>query len=251
MQPRPLLAMIAVNELTLPSPTALVQAFKALSGISVDLASLQSKQGNVVFEIGNDHAAIGLMPIPIPWSNLEGPCLTAWWWPEAAEKMKSHKGHVLVALVGDQGDAIRRAITLTQLTAAVAASVDAAGIYWGGGALVHDPNAFVKEAESVSTASLPLQLWIDFRLGQNEDDSLRLFTTGMALFDQKEIEMPRTTKKPNDVLDFAYAIADYVLTSGKTIQAGETVGRSEDEKVPVTYGPSMWDPETSVMILDF
>ena len=28
------------------------------------------------------------MPAPIPWSNLEGPCATAWWWPDATEKMK-------------------------------------------------------------------------------------------------------------------------------------------------------------------
>ena len=41
---------------------------------------------------------------------------------------------------------VRRSLALTHLTAAVAAHVDAAGIYWGGGRLVHDPQVFLEEA---------------------------------------------------------------------------------------------------------
>lgn len=100
----PLLSMVALNTPSLPSPVVLTQGFKALSGISVDLASLQSKQGNIVFQIGDDNAAIALMPAAIPWTNLEGPCATAWWWPDATEKMKHHASHILIALVGDKGD---------------------------------------------------------------------------------------------------------------------------------------------------
>jgi hypothetical protein len=223
--------MIALNTPSLPSPVVLTQGFKTLSGISVDLASLQSKNGNIVFEIGTDNAAVALMPAAIPWSNLEGPCATAWWWPDATEKMKYHASHILVALVGDEGDIIQRCITLTHLTAAVAALVDAAGIYWGGGTLVHDPQLFIEQATAISPNNLPLHLRIDFRLQQNEGESYRLFTTGMKVFDHKEIEIPHSTKPPADIFDFAYAIAGYIITSEKTIQAGETIGRSEDEKV--------------------
>src|SRR5271155_560041 len=31
--------------------------------------------------------AIIMLPAPIPWSDLEGPCSWAYWWPEAAESM--------------------------------------------------------------------------------------------------------------------------------------------------------------------
>ena len=251
MTQHPLLAMVALNTPSLPSPVVLTQGFKALSGISVDLASLQSKHGNIVFEIGNDNAAIALMPAAIPWSNLEGPCATAWWWPDATERMKYHASHILVALVGDKGDLIQRSINLTHLTAAVAAHVDAAGIYWGGGTLVHDPQVFVEQAKEISPSNFPLHLWIDFRLEQNDDDSYRLFTTGMKVFGHKEIEIPHSTKPPAEVFDFAQAIAAYVLTSEKTIQDGETIGRSEDEKVRVSYTPSMWDASITAMQLDF
>ena len=251
MKQQPLLAMVALNTPSLPSPVVLTKGFETLSGISVDLTSLQSKSGNIVFEIGKDNAAIALMPAPIPWSNLEGPCATAWWWPEAAERMKHHASHILVALVGDKGDLIQRAINLTQLTAVVAASVGAAGVCWGGGTLVHDPQVFIEQAEEVSRINLPLLLWIDFRIEQNDDESYRLFTTGMKVFEHDEIEIPRSTKPPAEIFNFACSIADYILTSGKTIQDGETIGRSAEEKVSVSYGPSMWDSKITAMRLDF
>ncbi len=246
----PLLAMVALNTPSMPSPAALAQGFKAISGVSVDLTSLQAKDGNVVFGIGNDNAAIALMPRPIPWSHLEGPCATAWWWPDATEKMKGHGSHVLVALVGDSGNFIQRCITLTHLAAAVAAHTDAAGIYWGGGTLVHDPQVFIEQAKDISLGNLPLHLWIDFRVEQNEDGSCRLFTTGLKVFNHMEIEIPQCTKPPADILDFAHAIAAYVITSSKTIRDGETIGRSEAEKVRVSYAPSMSDSGTTVMRLD-
>jgi len=248
---QPLLAMIALNTPLLPSPAAITKSFEILSGISVDLSSLQSKEGNIVFELGNDNAAVALMPTAIPWSNLEGPCATAWWWPEAAEHVNRHKSHILVALVGKKGNTIQRSMMLTHLTAAVAANTDAAGIYWGGGALIHEPQAFVEQAKQLSPDDLPLYLWIDFRMEQNDAESIRLYTTGMKVFDQKEIEIPRSTKSAAEILDFAYSIAAYVLTSDKTIQDGETIGRTEEEKVQVTFAPSMWDAETTVMQLDF
>jgi hypothetical protein len=247
----PLLAMVALNTPLMPSPVVLTEGFKALSGISVDLSSLQARQGNVVFDIGDDRAAFAFMPAPIPWPNLKGPCAAAWWWPDAAEKMMNHASHILVALVGGKGNIIQRCIALTHLTAAVAAHTDAAGIYWGGGTLVHDPHAFVEHAKSISFSNLPLPLWIDFRVEQNDDDSYRLFTTGMKVFGHKEIEIWHCTKPPAEILGFAHSIADYVIMSDKTIREGETIGRSETEKVQVTYAPSMWNSDTAVMLLDY
>jgi hypothetical protein len=248
---KPLLAMVALNKAAMPSPAALIQSFKALSGIAVDLGTLQAKDGNVVFAVGNDKAAVAFMPAPIPWSNLEGPCATAWWWPEAAERMKAHGSHILVALVGETGDLVERCITLTHLTSAVASQTNAAGIFWSSGTLVHDPRVFLEEAKQISPGNLPLHLWLDFRIERNDDGSSRLFTTGMKIFGYPEIEIPHSTKPPSEVLEFARIIAHYAIASKKTIREGETIGRSEAEKVRVSYAPSMWDRQTTVMRLDF
>ena len=247
----PLIAMVALNTPSLPPPQALLASLKAVPGIGVDLNSLQATDNSFVFGLGKDNAAIALMPAPMPWSDLEGPCATAWWWPEATETMKGHTAHVLVVLMGETGNPIQRHCTLTHLTAAVASHTDAAGIYWGGGRLVHDPNVFIEQACNLSPEDLPLHLWIDFRVEQNDDGLCRLFTTGLKAFGKMEIEIPHSEKEPAEVFNFACSIADYILKSDPNIRDGHTVGRSEAEKIRVTYAPSMFDSNITVLRLEF
>ena len=42
-----------------------------------------------------------------------------------------------------------------------------------------------------------------------------------------------------------------MLTSEKMIREGETIGRSESEKVKVSYAPSVCDSQITAMRLDF
>jgi hypothetical protein len=235
----------------MPAAAALLGSLRAIPGIDVDLGSVREGDGKIVFGLGNENAAIALMHTPIPWSELEGPCATAWWWPEAGEKLKRHASHILVALAGDKGNLVQRHVTLTHLAAAVASHTDAAGIYWGGGTLVHEPQAFIEQARELSPNSLPWPMWIDFRVEQNDDGSLRLFTTGMKSFNQLEIEIPNSRREPAEVFDFACSIADYIITTNPRIEDGHTVGRTEAEKVTAVQAPSMWDPKITVLRLDF
>jgi hypothetical protein len=248
---RVMLAMVALNSPSMPPAGALTASLRAVPGIDLDLGSVKEAEGNVVFGLGKDNAAAALMHTPIPWTALEGPCATAWWWPEATEKMKDHTSHILVALAGETGKLVQRHVTLTHVTAAVAAHTDAAGIYWGGGTLVHEPQAFIEQARELSPDNLPWPLWIDFRVEGNEDGSCRLFTTGMKAFDKLEMEIPHSRHEPAEVFDFACSIADYVITTNPRIEDGHTVGRTETEKIRAEHAPSMWDPTTTVLRLDF
>lgn len=249
-KPHALLAMVALNTPALPSATALQENLKAIPGLAVDLTSVQATDHAIRFGLGKNDVGIGLMPTPIPWSNLEGPCATAWWWPEATEKLRTHNSHLLVFLGGDTGNVVQRHITLTHLSATVAAHADAAGICWGSG-LVHNPQVFIEQAQNLAADNLPLHLWIDFRVEPNDDGSQRLFTTGMRAFNHPEIEIPHSSQQPAEIFDFAYAIANYVITTNPTIEDGQTVGRSETEKIRATRAPSMWDSTITVLRLDF
>ena len=243
--------MVALSSPALPPTAALTRVLRTVPGIALDLRSVEEKDGHLLFGLGKDRAAVALMPTPIPWAKLDGPCATAWWWPEAAEKMQGHTSHILVALVGEAGNLIQQHITLTHLTAAIASHTDAVGIFWGSGALVHEPNDFIAQAQQLSGEDLPLHLWIDFRIEQNEDGSYRLFTTGMDAFGQLEIEIPPSTQEPKEILDFAHAIANYILTSNPRIDNGETLGRSPTEKVKAVHAPSMLDSKITVLRLEF
>ncbi len=247
---RILLSVVALDTPSLPRQQEMLETLASLSGAAVNPKAVEAKESSLVFLFGGNRAAVALVPSPIPWSNLEGPCEIAWWWPEAGAKMQGHNSHIAMALVGENDDAVRRSIALTHLTAAVAAHVDAAGIYWGG-ALVHDPQVFLEEARSASSENVPLHLWIDFRIEQNDDGTLRLFTTGMKALDKMEIEIPCSRHEPKKLFDFAYSIASYLLSRGAEIRDGHTIGCCEDEKVLATHAPSMLDSQMTVLRLDF
>ena len=248
---RMLLSMVALNRPSLPVVQEMLETLASLSRGAVDAKAVEAREDALVFPLGGNRAAVALTLAPIPWPRLEGPCETARWWPEAAARMREHNSHLLVAFGGQNGTAVQQSLALTHLTAAVAAHVDAAGVFWGGGALVHDPQVFLGEARRAAPDNLPLHLWIDFRIEANDDGTLRLFTTGMKALDRMEIEIPHSRREITEVFNFAYSIADYLLSRGAEIRDGHTVGRHEDEKVRAAHAPSLWDDKMTVLRLDY
>lgn len=107
----------------------------------IPVAGSLVRRGEGVFacDIGDTLAAIGLVPAPIAWSDLEGPCATAWYWPQAMANMQGHQAHAIVTLSGEQNNILTRHILLTQVVAATVEATDAVGVYWGSGTLVHSP----------------------------------------------------------------------------------------------------------------
>jgi hypothetical protein len=208
----------------------------------------QWQENNLVFHFRDGMIAVALMPAPIPWSDLEGPCATSWWWEEATEKMRGHKYHFIVTVMGGTIPPVERRIILTNLVATVLRHTDAVGVYWAEGTVVHAPETFLEQSEGISETQIPGQLWIDVRLEQNDDDSFRCFTTGLAPLGHLEIEVPRATLKPQEVLEFVGDTACYMVNTNTPIADGETLGRTATEKFKVRHAKSMFDRGTVMRI---
>ena len=205
----------------------------------------------MTFTIGDLTAAATLIPRPIPWSQLEGPCATAWYWPEASAEMREHAAHLLIAVVDEGGKSIEKAMTLTRLTAAAVSSSTSIGVFWGPGRLVHSAGAFVEQAVQMKADNLPLFLWIDFRVEQIDDGVYRLYSTGLEALGESEIEVERFDGSPQELLDFVYNIAHYLIDQKKLIRDGDTIGLTDAVQVTVHRGPSMLGGELEVMKLQF
>lgn len=193
---RPIVAMIA-----LAAPVLDRDRLATSLGRWIPTATSPSaeSEGVLSFQVEDELAAIGVMPAPIPWSDLAGPCATAWYWPEATEAMQRHRAHLIVTLSGGRGDLVARHILLTRVVAATIEAIDAVGVYWGSGTVVHSPERFLTDAGYIDERNLPLDLWIDFRVQRLPDDTTRAFTTGLAAFGQMEIEVPAAKCGPEDV----------------------------------------------------
>jgi len=194
------IALVATSSKRLPDAGKIVQANGIAGARRGLLASLfggkrssdvQWQNEILVFAVDGGSLAVSQMPAPIPWSSLEGPCATAWWWPEATERMRSHRFHIVVALIGGEIEPVERRVLLTNVVREVVKSSDSVGVYWGEGTVVHEPKQFLKMTSSISASNIPGTAWLDVRVEPVGNNAVRCFTTGLAPLGFREIEVIR------------------------------------------------------------
>ncbi len=245
-KPDNMLAMVALSEARLPDPVAFCDYLREhwpdmpspaevyIGGEGKDVPVLH-------FTLGGAVCFIGLLSVPIPWSELNGPCETAWYWPEAVTQMKAHRAHLIINVKHPGRTRVELALILTRIAAAAAEATQAVGIYWGAGTLVQSRASFVEQAHAASEDDLPLFLWIDFRVWANSDSTVTLVTEGMDAFGLMEMEFVEAKINARSLMDLAFNIAHYLLTSGAVIRDGDTVGMSTEQKLRVRYQSSIWE----------
>jgi len=214
------------------------------------LIAAQSSDEALAATAGDAELMIGLMTAPIPWPELEGPCASAFWWPEAAEVMKAHAAHLIVGLRAEEMVPVERNLWLTALIAAVLSTGEASGVYWGAGALVMPPELFMEAATTMTHEVLPLDLWIDFRVSREEDGSISLFTTGLEDLGHMDLEISRSSVEPGTARESAWNVAHYLLDQGPVLNDGDSIGFGPDEQIRIRHVPSMWNPAKTVIRLE-
>ena len=68
------------------------------------------------------------------------------------------------------------------------------------------------------------------------------FTSCMRFFGYEEMEIVDSPKQPNDLLGFLLSISEYVLSEGVELKDGETIGFSEEQKLPITLSDGVSVP---------
>lgn len=201
------------------------------------------------FRIGSADVIMGVMPAPIPWTDLEGPCATSVLWRDAASTLKNHKSHVIVTVNGEL-DPIALSTLLTQATASVmATSPTALGVYWGNATLVVPKDVFIDFSVEVLPLGPPLHIWVDFRVGNDGERTSAGFTTGMAALGHMEFESQNAAEPPSELRERFLALANYVIENGPVINDGDTVGEDANERIRVLHADSAFGHKTKVMRL--
>lgn len=212
----------------------LVRDLKGLWDITVPEPDPDEEERDdaLVFNLGERLVALSLMPFPIPDHKAEKNAENNWMWPEAVEVAKKHAAHVMVAVCGGDDDPIERGKLFVKLMDACSRQRDVTGIYTSG--VVFDPDFYRKAAEAMNDDALPVHAWIWFGL-YAEDGGLRAYTYGMESFGRREIEvLDADGVDPRELWGFISSMASYVLECGQTLEDGQTIGFSEDDKHAIT-----------------
>jgi hypothetical protein len=245
------LALVLLDKKQLPEFSALSEYTSKHFPEMPPLKAAGSTECLITLTMGDYTAAVTLIERPVPGSQLEGPCATAWYWPTAAEALANHKAHLLVTLVDEGSKAIEKSTLLTQLVTAVVDSTPSCGVFWGPGRLVHPSRAFIDQAMQLSGEDLPLFLWVDFRVERMENNTLRLYTTGLQQLGFSELEISDFPGEAQTMLEYAYNIAHYQVTQSKPINEGDTLALTDELQAVAHRRGSMFDETLEVIALEF
>lgn len=184
-----------------------------------------------VFWVDGTMVAISLMPAPVPNGEAERFAAANIFWKEAVEVTRTHTAHILVSVLGNARDPVKAAKLFTAVAASCLEQPEALGIYTSGTVLA--PDFYLKAAADLTEGDLPVMDWVYVGIYRGEKGACG-YTYGLKNFGREELEIVDSAHAPGEIYEFLYDLCIYMLKSGAYIRAGETVGHSAEEKLPVT-----------------
>ena len=199
----------------------------------------------LVFEVGDMVAAVSLATYPIPNGEAELNAENNYMWEDAVKVAREHCAHIMVAVLGKEENLLEKGKLYTKVVAACCKQKYATGIYTSG--VVFEPRFYEGFADMMKEDELPIFNWVWFGLYQSEG-GLNGYTYGMDVFGKEEMEVLNTDAEPEDLRDFLASLASYVLACDVTLQDGETIGFSADDKHTITRSPGISLPEEQMTL---
>ena len=199
----------------------------------------------VVMRVGGMMLIVTLFHGHIPDNEAEINAENNYMWPEAVEVAKVHKAHIMVAVLGEEEKLLERGKLFTKAMAVCCKQKYATGVYTSG--VVFEPRFYEGLADMLKKDELPIFNWVWFGLYRSEG-GLNGYTYGMDVFGKEEMEVLNTDAEPEELRDFLASLASYVLACDVTLQDGETIGFSADDKHTITRSPGISLPEEQMTL---
>lgn len=223
---------------------------KLISNLQVDWGIELSKEDTededtIVTDFDTCRIVISKFPATIPNEEAEINAENNWMWEEAVEVTKTHKAHIVVAILGDEEDLISRGLLYTKIMATCCKQEKAIGVFTSG--VVFEPSYYMKSAEMIRDGELPIFTWVWFGLYRTEN-GLSTYTYGMKDFGKLELEILDADEDAGKLLSFISAIASYILQDDVELKDGETIGLSEEDIHQITLSKGVALPEKTLKI---
>lgn len=204
----------------------------------------QPNAENIIFEVEGMRVVVAHMPAPIPNREVEECCKYNLLWPEAEQVVATHRSHVIVTVSGAPNP-IAGHLLFTQVVSSLMQLDDALAFYMQ--PMVVSAESYVESAQMIKDEELPVQLWVFIGLYQDEQGRSS-YTRGLKNFGKDEIEVIRSEHVLSDVFEFTMMIVDYIVTHNVTLQHGETIGFSAEERLSLTLSQGIAVEDESIKI---
>ncbi len=199
----------------------------------------------LIFFVDDMAVVLGLMSAPVPNGEAEINAENNYMWKDAVEITKSHKAHITVAILGNDINIYERGKLFVKVASVCAKQKNAIGVYTSG--TVFEPRMYIDFSDMIKDGDLPILNWVWFGLYQSEK-GVCAYTYGMETFGKYEIEVLDVDDKPSNVYDFIVAMASYVLEYDATLNDGETIGFSAEDKHSISLSDGVSLPQKTLKI---
>ena len=195
----------------------------------------------VYVNVGGFNLVIGLMPTPIPGGEAEYYAKANYMWKGAENEVARHGAHLLVTLLGD-GNMLDKACLYVKITSSLLAQENAIALYSEGA--VYQPKMFRECADIMKNGSLqnsfPILNLVWFGI-YGDGKVSGIYTYGLRRFGKEEIEVyvPADAADLNAIRNFLVSVTAYVLCEDVVLRDGETIGFSEEQKLPIKVSPGL------------
>ena len=167
----------------------------------------------------------------MPVEALELGALRNYLFNNALEVIMKHTNHVAIGIVEGTGNTLEESILLSKLLAVATEQTGATAIYTHG--VLYEADKYYQETENLRDNVLPMMnlVWVDIDF--EEDGTVSLYTNGMEELDQLNVEFLHCPWEPERAWKYILSVANFILTSGKEINDGDSIGRTETEELRV------------------
>lgn len=192
----------------------------------------------LVAVMGDVTLAVAIMPAPVPNQETEHYAGANYMWKDAVEVTKSHKAHLMVSVLGKDANLLERGKLFTKVVSSCLKQERAIAVYTDGTVFYPQFYCDVASVMQQDDEALPILDWVWFGVYRTEECA-GIYTYGMRKFGKEEMEVYAANADLNDVRDFLLDIVTYVLDCDVTLNDGETIGFSEEQKLRITLSDAV------------
>lgn len=247
------LAFVLLSEARLPDAKEITRSFRDFAapgediqcdtndsgkGTSEQIISLKLNTGETSF--------VALMPAPVPKGEADYGAQFSLSSFKNGWKLPAHHAHLVVTFhAAPDAPPIVELSRFTSLVAAVTKASPAVGVYWGNAGATHDSEFFVSVASDHGVVPR-IMLWSGVSVARKKDGRLSLLSLGMEQLNLPNLLLVSGDSSANGAMETMYDLLAYVAERGEPLPEGDTVGRTNDERLPVRYVKSPVDSTKKV-----
>ncbi len=223
---------------------AVINRLQSEWNLELDLSSPEEKNCSSssvekYFYIKDYKVSLELINQPVPGGEAEFYAQGAYFWPEAVDTVKQHTAQLVVSVVPPDGGSLLFGGQLyAMLVASCLCQPEALGVYTNG--TVFPPHIYLRVVEDMKgpEPELPVLVWVYLGLYQDENGN-NAYTNGMKNFGKDEMEILGSKASLEDIHGALFDFAYYVINNDVTLQDGETIGFTQEQKLPITRSPGV------------